>query len=529
MKLKSLKIIIVIFILLIIAGVVYGITYNKKDEQPENKEISYQTVDMVTNIRLGISNLDNIHPYITNNQEAIYIDQLIFEPLLSITEDYQVSNCLAKEWSKIDNKTYVIKLNDNVMWHDNSKFTAEDVKFSVTKLQSQTESVYYSNVKNIKNVEVIDEYTVRIELKQEEAFFEYNLIFPIISSKQYKTTNINSSKVIPLGTGKYKISKIQEDKIELIKNENWRDINAENSNIKTIYINLYDNRGKEYNAFKLGSIDLIYTSNKNAEKYIGSMGYNQKLYANREYDYIGLNCQNTILQYQEVRQAISKVINKDKIVTSTLENKVTVANYPLINNSYLLKDMENSNKVNTEKAKEILQNAGWKYEYGIWQKEIDGITKTINIDLVVSNSNSQRVKVAETIKDQLETFGIKINVKQVTDSQYKAYLNNKNYEMILTGVYTSIAPYLNYFLGKGNICNYENEEIISMINEINSITDKEGLKERYAKIFGICNEQVPYISLYYNNDMVAYSTDLMGDVNPNCYSIFYNFSNWYRQ
>ena len=35
-----------------------------------------------------------------------------------------------------------------------------------------------------------------------------------------------------------------------------------------------------------------------------------------------------------------------------------------------------------EKAKEILQNAGWKYEYGLWQKEIDGVTKTINIDFV---------------------------------------------------------------------------------------------------------------------------------------------------
>ena len=57
----------------------------------------------------------------------------------------------------------------------------------------------------------------------------------------------------------------------------------------------------------------------------------------------------------------------------------------------------------------------------------------------------------------------------------------------------------------------------------------EQSKERYAKIFGICNEQVPYIGLYYNNDMMAYSTDLMGDVKPNCYSIFYNFSNWYRQ
>ena len=313
MKAKSIKIIIVIFILFIIAGIVYGVTQNKKDEQQEKKDISYQTVDMITNIRLGISNFDSIHPYVTNNQEAIYIDQLIFEPLLRITEDYKVTECLAKEWSKIGDKTYVIKLNENIQWHDGSKFTAEDVKFSVTKLQSQTKSVYYSNVKNIKDVEVVDENTVRIELKQTEPFFEYNLIFPVISSKQYKSTNLNSN-TIPLGTGQYKIAKIQTDKIELSKNENWRNIDTENANIKTIYINLYDTRGKEYNAFKLGSIDLIHTSNNNAEEYIGSMGYNKKVFANREYDYIALNCQNTILQYPEVRQAISKVIDKEKMV-----------------------------------------------------------------------------------------------------------------------------------------------------------------------------------------------------------------------
>ena len=246
MKAKSLKSIIVIFILFIIAGIMYGITHNKKDEQQENKDISYQTVDMITNIRLGISNFDSIHPYVTNNQEAIYIDQLIFEPLLSITEDYKVSECLAKEWSRIGDKTYVIKLNENIQWQDGSKFTAEDVKFSVTKLQSQTKSVYYSNVKNIKDVEIVDENTVRIEIKQTEPFFEYNLIFPIISSKQYKSTSLNSN-TIPLGTGQYKIAKIQTDKIELSKNENWRNIDTENANIKTIYINLYDTRGNNNN------------------------------------------------------------------------------------------------------------------------------------------------------------------------------------------------------------------------------------------------------------------------------------------
>ena len=111
-------------------------------------------------------------------------------------------------------------------------------------------------------------------------------------------------------------------------------------------------------------------------------------------------------------------------------------------------------------------------------KEIDGVTKTINIDFVVSKSNSQRVKVAQAIQDQLELFGIKINVKQVSDSQYKQYLNNKDYEMILTGVYTSIAPDLSYFLGENNLSNYKNDEIISTINKINNITDQEQSKRK---------------------------------------------------
>lgn len=528
MKFKPLKIIIIIFILLVIASVIYLNANKEQTANEENKEITYKTVDMVTNLRIGISNFDSIHPYITNNQEVIYIEQLIFEPLLNITEDYKISACLAKEWSKVEEKAYVIKLKENVKWQDKTNFTAEDVKFSINTLQNQKESVFYSNVKNIKNIEVIDEYTIRVELKEEEAFFEYNLIFPIVSYKQYKNKEFNTSE-IPIGTGKYKITKIENDKIELSKNDNWRDIDTENSNIKTIFINLYDSRGKEYNAFKLGSIDLLHTSNDEAEEYIGSMGYGKKIYTNREYDYLSLNCQSTILQYKEVRQAIGMTIDREKIVASILENKSTIANYPLLNNYYLIKNIYQNNKTNKTKAKEILENSGWNYEYGIWQKEIDGVTKTINIDLIVSKENLKRVKVATEIKKQLEEFGIVINVKEVSNSQYNKYLENKNYEMILTGVYLSVSPNLEYALGENNLANYENEQIATNIKEIKNITDETTLKERYSKIFEIYNNDVPYVGLYYNCDMVAYSIDLMGDVEPNCYSIFYNFSNWYRQ
>ena len=312
----------------------------------------------------------------------------------------------------VNEQTYIVKLKENVKWHDDNNFTSEDVKFSIDRLQNQTESIFYQNVKNIKNVEVIDKYTIRIELKEEEAFFEYNLIFPIVSSKQYKNKSFNYTST-PVGTGKYKITKTENDKIELSRNDNWRDIDIENSNLKTIYINIYDSRGKEYNSFKLGSIDFIHTSSEESEEYIGSLGYNKKTYENREYDYLALNCKNTILQYQEIRQAISMIIDKEKIVASVLENKATIANYPLLNNYYLTVGLTKENKTNKTKAKEILENSGWNYEYGIWQKEIEGITKTINIDLVVSKENKKRIKVATELKAELEEFGLHKGVLRI--------------------------------------------------------------------------------------------------------------------
>ena len=183
MKSNSIKIIIILFILFIIAGVVYFLLQNPFQKQEENQEITYETVNMITNMRLGISDYDNIHPYLTQNREIIYLDQLIFEPLLTIAQDYQITTCLAQEWSKVGDKSYVVKLKENVKWQDGSDFTAEDVKFSIETLQKAKNSIYIENVKEISKVEIVDEHTIRIELNKEIPFFEYYLIFPIISSK----------------------------------------------------------------------------------------------------------------------------------------------------------------------------------------------------------------------------------------------------------------------------------------------------------------------------------------------------------
>ncbi len=513
------KIIITILILFIISVAIYFALNKTSKENEQDLNISYQTVNMVTSIRLGISDFDSINPYTTNNREILYIDSLIFEPLVTISQDYNLEGCLAKEWSKVENKSYVIKLKDNVKWSNGENFTSNNVKNSIQTIQKNKNCVYYENVKDIKSIEIVDNTTIRINLNKEIPFFEYNLIFPIV---------LNSKQDI-IGTGKYKVSNIGEKKIELTKNDNWHEIEKENPNIKRITVNLYRTMGEVYNAFKLGSIDFLHTTNSNVEEYIGTMGYGESRYQNREYDYLALNCEDTVLKYEEVRKAISLLIDQEKIVSSILENKAYSSYFPLEQNSYLLKDITISNVSNSEEAKKLLENKGWKYEYGIWQKEINGVTRTINITLSVNKNDEKRIKVAEEIKKELEAIGIKIYIEKVSETKYQNYLKNHKYEILLTGVYTSLSPDLTGFFGENNLANYNNEDITYMLKELNSITDINLQKEKYEKIIEIYKEEVPYIGLYRNQDIVVYSNDFRGEVTPNNYSLFYNFSNWYRE
>lgn len=528
MKRYLTRIIIILLLLIIIGGLIYFVFQKQSEAEPEEQNITYQKITMITNIRLGISEYDTMNPILTQNRDIMNINQLIFEPLLTITEDYHITPCLAKEWSKVNSKSYVLKLNENIRWHDGSNFSSDDVKFTIETLQKNS-SIYSENVREISSVESIDKYTVRINLKQEIPFFEYNLIFPIISKTQYENKNLKDANEVPLGTGKYKISKMDQEKIELTKNENWRNIENENANIKTITITKYQTMGEIYNAFKIGKIDLFQTSNPNLEEYIGSMGYKKAEYRGREYDYLAFNCQNEILQYQEVRRAISYAINQEEILLAVFQENAYSSYFSLDYGNYIIDDTKLQKNENDETAKKILKEAGWSYEYDTWKKKIDGKNYQLKFNLIVSKTNEQRVKVAEKIKKQLEKIGIQITIKEVSDNTYYSYLNNHNYELILAGVYNSYSPDLTSFLGENNLANYENEEIMMLLKEVQNIADEKLLKEKYEKILEIYQEEVPYIGLYRNKNMVIYSNNLMGDVKPNNYSIFYHFAEWYRQ
>ena len=171
---------------------------------------------------------------------------------------------------------------------------------------------------------------------------------------------------------------------------------------------------------------------------------------------------------------------------------------------------------------------GWEYKSSNWQKKEGYSTLKINLKLTVNEADESKLKVAENIKNQLGQVGIKVTIDKVLETKYNEILVNKNYEMILTGVYNSFNPSLEFYFGEDNLQNYTNNEVIKILKEIKNIQDESLLKEKYNKLEQIYNDEMPFVSLYRSKIYVVKSQNLVGEIKPNNYFSYYRINDWYR-
>ena len=298
-----------IFIIFAIAIMIFAIVKIKKDEQKKENttnEPKQEEVQEVKELKLGVASFDSINPILSKNKNVQDVSKIIFEPLMTLTKDYKLESCLAKEWAKQNEIVYIIKLRDDKKWSDGQKFTADDVKFTIDRLKD-SDTIYSANVAHVITVEVVDSVTVRITLDQEVPFFEYNLTFPILSNNYYSDKEFTAD-IVPVGTGMYKVSDVQDSALILTKNEYYPD--ADKLKLDKITISTYSSVGELYNSFKTGSVDLVSTQNSNLKEYIGTIGYQAKEMKGREHDFITFNTQGEILSQLNVRKAICYSIDK---------------------------------------------------------------------------------------------------------------------------------------------------------------------------------------------------------------------------
>jgi peptide/nickel transport system substrate-binding protein len=490
-----------------------------------------------------------INPLLSRTNEVDgLISNLVFSSLLKYDENSVLVNDLAEKYEiSEDQKTYTIKLKENVKWHDERPLKASDVLFTVKLIQNpQFKSTLRGDWQNIE-VETTDDYIIKFKLTEPYSPFLNKLTFGILPQHIFKDISsenflINEFNLKPLGSGPFQFSDIKTDKqdniisYQLIANKNYYD---QVPYLEKINFNFYDSEGdlieaynkKEINGFGLQSYDKIQDFENNKDTQI-------KIIKAPVYFALFFNETKSVpLGETEVRKALSFAINKKEIIEKIFYQKAAdPLHSPILEN---FGDIETSPEIekyeyNPEKAKELLEKAGWEKDGEQWKKD----NETLEISLI-STQWSALVETSKLIQNYWEDLGVKVNISNLELSDIKNnYIMPREYQVILYGQeYFGNSPDPYYFWHSreknypgNNIAVFSTDELDKLLEEVRIDNNPEKIQENYNKIEKILADEMPAHYLYNVNYVYIINQKIKGFETQSIVSPIFKFSNineWY--
>jgi peptide/nickel transport system substrate-binding protein len=109
----------------------------------------------------------NLDP-IQSTVEAMGLDMVLQELTRgkqdAKTQLFSLAPGLAESWEQPNPKTVVFKLRKGVVFHDGSAFNAQIAKWNIDRMKNHPKSAAKSDILTLESVEVVDDYTLRLNL-----------------------------------------------------------------------------------------------------------------------------------------------------------------------------------------------------------------------------------------------------------------------------------------------------------------------------------------------------------------------------
>lgn len=514
------KLLLILFAIVI--GVCTSVIYELKINELwifEKEELIVELEDAKTSIL--VINPDYYNPLVSNNVYIKDLSKLVFEGLTRINEELNYENCLAKIIEiDDDHKTYRIVLKNDIKFHNGNKLTTDDVIYTINKIQSLGEkSIYYYNISNIDSVKKINNYELRITLKEIDNFFPSKLDFPILSELTYSNKDLYKYNDYN-GTGKYKVHSRQDDTWTLVYNEEYRE--EQKGNLKQIDVKFIDKVMQSFEGLKSGDAEIVDT-NIEVGAY-GRSAFANKRYNTGNFESLVFNLESEKVLDQNVRQAILLAINRDYLIEEYLNGYGKSVTVPINPSSYLYNKNLSSFAYNPERAQDILTNIGYKLENNIRKKD----NNELKINFLINTDKKHAKEKAEYIKGNLATVGIEVNIIEKNTDSFNTLLKQKEYDIALTDWALSAYPEFLYYFETGNANNltdFSDEEYDYLVYMAKRENVEIKLIEYFYRMQEILNAKLPMACLYVETSTLYYNKDIQGDFQSNMNNVYMGIEN----
>ena len=212
--------------------------------------------DLIIGQAADISTLD---PQMSTVANDIYVTFNIFDNLVYRDRALQLQPMLATEWATVDDVTWEFKLRDDVTFHNGDPFTAADVKFTIERTYDPEAATLVATVfGTVDNVEVVDDYTVRFNMKAPDPLLPGRLAFyggQIIPQAYFEEVGAEEFGQAPIGTGPVMFTEhVPDERLVLTRNDDyWQEPIA----VETVTFRPIPEVSARIAALETGEVDII--------------------------------------------------------------------------------------------------------------------------------------------------------------------------------------------------------------------------------------------------------------------------------
>jgi len=327
----------------------------------------------------------------------------VFEGLTRITQSGDVAPALAESWEVTpDGLAYIFHLRRGVSFHDGTAFDANDVRFSLERaLEPDSTNAQKALLSPIRQVDVLDPYTVKLTLSQPSGALPYYLGWgdAVIVAPESAATNTRN----PVGTGPFRFSNWRRgDSIRLDK---YPDYWGATARLNSVVFKFIGDPAAAFASMKAGDIDAYpnYPAPENIDEFKNDPNLKVVIGATAGKVIMAINNRRSPFNNRLVRVAISHAIDRNAVIDGAMFGfgEPIGSHYTRQSQAYV--DLTDRYPHDIELAKSLLTEAGYP----------DGFTASLRLP-----PRPYARRAGEVIAAQLSRIGIRLEIENLEWAQW---------------------------------------------------------------------------------------------------------------
>ncbi len=450
----------------------------------------------------------NLDPRVGVDAQSERIDTLLFDSLVHRDDHFNLQPWLADSWEIPNAQTYIFHLHHGVRFHNGQPLTARDVKWTFDSLLSgKIRSAKTSTYAPVDHIDAPDDYTVVFHLKEPFAPMLWNLSDGAIGIVPYGSGDDFNRK--PVGSGPFCFVRAQMDKEVVIERnpEYW----ATPAKLERVEFKVIPDATTRALELRKGSADIAL--NSLVADTVVALERDRELTVTKSdgtiYAYLAMNLRDPILKDVRVRRAIAYAINVEPIIHYLLRDQARPA-YSILPPQHWAYDGDVAKYPHDPaRARQILDDAGYRATNGV----------RFHLTMKTSTDESTRL-LAAVVQQQLREVGIALDIRTFEFATFFADVTRGAYQIhslrwvggsnLDPDIFEHVFDSASFAPKRANRTFYSNPRVDELIREARGTVDQQKRKTIYDEVQRIVAEDLPYINLWYLDNVLVHSNRVRG-------------------